>query len=751
MSRSSLPDLDLVLGELQESVTPPRDRGGTEEIPQDTQTSSAFSFTHIQPPSSLMVDTLNKGESSTSSPTSLLTSSSASTKYRLWVTPEDQENPCYRLIGQGSTFCIQSSCSTNHRSTKHFHPLPGEIYVLKTSTSAFKEPSLKSEILGDSLTQKWLLELCTLEEWSHRFLLVQQEEKDPTIRQPTSKIFESDLEAKQNERELHKSFKTPSKKKFIQPDQLKKDHTEFQILFPDKNIKSEPISPKEISLQNIMEKIDLISRAIERVYYTQQQDNSVLMEGLRSLDTRIDDVSDQLGSKVVLDSQFQAPNIWLTLATIVDEIKANSSANHEDHKEKFDKIQESVRLSQSLLEKRLLDHATLQMEPILLQLNQLNSFVVEASRTLNKKILDLSVGSSQLISHISRQEYETQENMFNKRIGLLESELNILRSQHDSSVIKFGQLGFRSNKECDAWMESHHPGEDFGLLIDLHLLLEHVFVQMTGQKLISNLEQIHKMKLRSNNQALAISSFESRLPRIFTLDSKSPIRKDESYFPSIKNWDDWDLPNDGYRDRLNIELHLFKTGHQETLEAELVPLSPFYNLCILALTESVSWMEGLMKFLDDTYNEYSRSRYSPKKAWHITTRLARALIEKVSAPRNSIHNSFRINNPSGISKSICYATLRSLDIMTEISSDNFKNSPIITSELSKFLALNTNYEMVEMVQEKLKLVETDAAQLKREVKGAVSTANTASNKWDTTFKTSIDDVKRRLKALEQRS
>ena len=59
--------------------------------------------------------------------------------------------------------------------------------------------------------------------------------------------------------------------------------------------------------------------------------------------------------------------------------------------------------------------------------------------------------------------------------------------------------------------------------------------------------------------------------------------------------------------------------------------------------------------------------------------------------------------------------------------------------------------LVEMVQEKLKLVETDAAQLKREVKGAVSTANTTSNKWDTTFKTSIDDVKLRLKALEQRS
>ena len=152
--------------------------------------------------------------------------------------------------------------------------------------------------------------------------------------------------------------------------------------------------------------------------------------------------------------------------------------------------------------------------------------------------------------------------------------------------------------------------------------MEHIYVQISGQKLMSNLEKNYKMSLNSLNQALAISSFEARLPRFFSSDIKTHIKKDESYFPGIKNWDEWDLPNDGFRYRLKQKLHLFKTGHLETLESELESLSPFYNLCVLALTESVA--DNLIKFVDDTYNEYARSKYGSRKAWHITTRLAKA-------------------------------------------------------------------------------------------------------------------------------
>jgi len=300
-------------------------------------------------------------------------------------------------------------------------------------------------------------------------------------------------------------------------------------------------------------------------------------------------------------------------------------------------------------------------------------------------------------------------------------------------------------------MEINHPGENFGLLVDFHLVMEHVQVQITGQKLMSNLEKIYKMSLDSNNQALAISSFETRIPRFFSNESKHYVKKDESYFSSIKAWDDWDLPHDGYRDRLNQELHLFKKGHQFLIDTDLPAMSPFHTLCNLALTESVAWVESLMKFLDDTYNEYSRSRFGSKRAWHITTRLAKSLIDKVAVPRNSVQNSFRINELHYVSKSIAYANLRSLDIMMDITSCNFKNSPIITAELSKFLALNSNLELVETIHTKVKALETDNSSMRKEVKGAASAAHSASNKWDSTYKSIIDDLKKRVKSLESRS
>ena len=253
-----------------------------------------------------------------------------------------------------------------------------------------------------------------------------------------------------------------------------------------------------------------MSKAHEKVYYTQQQEHALLLEGLKSFDTRIDDVSERVRSKVELDHHFQAPNVWLTLATLADEIKMGQDNN------KFKALEEKVFSSQALAEKRTSSQVLSKIEPLVLQLNHLNTFVVEAARTLNKKIEEVSFGSVPA-ALVKREEYDTQEKLSNARILEIENELNSLRSYHDSSTISFGQLGFRSNKECDSWMEIHHPGEDFGLLIDLHLLLEHVYVQMTGQKLISNLEKNHKMKLRSNNQALAILSFESRLPRILYL------------------------------------------------------------------------------------------------------------------------------------------------------------------------------------------------------------------------------------------
>jgi len=730
MSQSaSLSDLAAVLDEIEASVPPSSHTGGGGGT---SPSSSEESFAHVETPARARFHSPSlEGEStemsSSTLPAAVLAVSHSEKRYCLWQAPDTFENSCFRLIGQGSAFCIISDCSVAHKSTKHFHPLPGEIYVKKHNTQAFIAPSISSSILTKDLLEAWFATSCTIVEWNERFALAKHEEKYPILRKTDEKISQVDLEAKEVLMVSTLAFKTPAKKRRVSPFQLQIDLPEVESL-------SDPIPGSENHLYLLNQKLVVIAKALETIYVSQQKEASMAVESFQHTDARITMVEQAFGTPPQnLDEVFQAPNLWLTLGSVADLVKG---LQLEVSKLKSSNVSTTIQANVNVMNK---------------QIHELNMFAVDAIRKLNKRInLTPSVSSDNLKSFFI-DEINQRESILTSRMNEMEKELAALRSSKDSTVIKFGQLGFRSQQDCTAWLQLHHPGNEFGLLVDFHLVMEHVFVQINGQKLLANLEKIYKMDLRSNNQALAISSFEGRLPRFFSQDSKVHVKKDESYFHGIKSWDEWDLPNDGFRDRLNVELHLFKNGHLETLDNELTHLSPFHNLCVLALTESVAWVDSLIKFVDDTYNEYSRSRYGHRKAWHITTRLAKSLIEKVATPRNSIHNSFTINKPSQVSKSITYASLRSLDLMMDIIRVNFKNSPIITAELSKFLALNTNYEALEQVQKKISTIETDHASMKKEVKSAVSAANTAGNKWDSTLKPQFEDFKKRIRSLESRN
>jgi len=712
------PDLAGVLQEINAGSLSSTTGGRVRESPSRSEES----FSHVETPSRSHPSSSSfEGESPSSNilPDAVLASSQIDTRYRLWKAPSSFEDSCFRLIGQGGSFCITQGCTVSHKSLKHFHPLPGEIYVKKSPTTAFIAPSIPSSVLREELIRTWFSTTCTIIEWNQRFSLAQHEDKYPASRNPEEKISEGDIKAKKVVLLSTLAFKTPAKKAQV-------SNSQMQLDLPKLSSLSDPISNLPGELEPINRKLELVSDLIQKIYFHQQRDFSTSVDGLHHADARLSKLEQDFGSPPHnLDEVFQAPNIWLTLGSLAEHLKATQSQIEKDQESngKFEQMSNRV--------------------------NELNYFAIDAVRKLNNRINN-SISSVNLTPSVA-DDFDQRESIMLSRMSELESELAALRASKDSSAIKFGRLGFRTQSDCSSWLETHHPSGEFGLLVDFHLVMEHVFVQINGQKLLANLEKIYKMDLRSNNQALAISSFETRLPRFFSQDLKVHVRKDESYFHGIKSWDEWDLPNDGYRDRLNVELHLFKVGHQETLDHELEHLSPFHNLCVLALTESVAWVDGLIKFVDDTFNEYSRSRYGNKKAWHITTRLAKSLIDKVAMPRNSIHNTFAIKKPSQVSKSISFASLRSLDLMMGIMEVNFKNSPIITAELSKFLALNTNYEAVEQMQKKVNSLEADSVAVRKDVKSAVSAANTAGNKWDSSIKPQLEDFKKRIRALEARN
>jgi len=757
-SHPSLTELDAVLREIDQASATPRDQGGSSSHSANSIQESSSPFSHVERPllegpqdENGQVVLPSQGESTSTTtpilsfklPATVRATAGDQTKYKLWRAPTDVSNHCFHLIGQGASFCIKDFCTINHKgSPQFFQPLPGELFVLRSPSTAFIAPKLEPYHLADSVIESWFSDGCTIDEWHRRFLLAKQEQIKPVVRDPFEEITASDLKTKDLLVNTTLAFKTPSRKKQAASIQLQVDIPEFKLILHELD------SDRDIYV-TLNKKFSEVGKTLETLFINQQHENNNHIEGLDRLDLKFSQLINLIGDRpLALDSKFIAPNLWLSFVMLADEVK-KVMTEHMGLKRESNSIRSTLN-SVSHKADELYDLKSNE-ELMIKQIKDLTTFSIESSRKLNDRISNLPSQQQSSTLETFQDEVNQKETLMLGLISKLESDIAGLRSNYDTDAIKFGQLGFRSAKDCDGWMELHHPEEDFGLLVDFHLVMEHLYVQTTGQKLMSNLEKVYKMSLRNNNQALAISSYEARVPRFFSGEARTYTKKDESYFAAIKTWDDWDLPNDGFRDRLHFELQLFKSGHQETLDAELTPLSPFYNLCVLALTESVSWVDNLVKFIDDTYNEYSRSRYGPKKAWHVTTRLAKALIERVAQPRNSIHNSFKINRPSEVSKSIAYSSLKSLDLMMKISTANFKNSPIITAELSKFLALNSNHEVVEKLQSKFSQIETESSSLRKEVKGAVTAANTASNKVDSSLKSTIDDLKKRIKSLESRN
>ena len=115
-------------------------------------------------------------------------------------------------------------------------------------------------------------------------------------------------------------------------------------------------------------------------------------------------------------------------------------------------------------------------------------------------------------------------------------------------------------------------------------------------------------------------------------------------------------------------MSIFRTAHAETLQTHLPPTSEIYFVALASLTESVACVLGFINYIDETYSQYASGKFKVKKSWHITTKLATALINDIGMPRRGAMNSFKAGDGQQINQTILYAVVRSLDKMTLIQS-----------------------------------------------------------------------------------
>ena len=339
---------------------------------------------------------------------------------------------------------------------------------------------------------------------------------------------------------------------------------------------------------------------------------------------------------------------------------------------------------------------------------------------------------------------------FESRIEDLTTRVSKVTADNDEQAIRFAGLGFRSIREASAWLAIYMPDHHCGLIVDVHTVMEHIQVQSFGQDSIKTLESLIKLKIKTMADALAMTAFEQKIPRFFKKASSHKVIKDDaSFFDTVCSWDKWDAPGTGFRAQLKDELVTFRAARLENIDNALERDSIGYAVAIMALTESVSWIEGFIVFIDDYHRDLTKAKFGVKKAWHVATRLGTRILQEIAYPRNGVSNSFEVGKNDQICQRIVWAVLRSHDIMARYKRNAFKDDPTVSAELVKFMAVNTGFEALDVLAHKVRLMEADVAISKKAALEATKAASAATNKTDE-LKKVCELLSKRISKLESK-
>jgi lysozyme family protein len=345
----------------------------------------------------------------------------------------------------------------------------------------------------------------------------------------------------------------------------------------------------------------------------------------------------------------------------------------------------------------------------------------------------------------------------NQAIDYTDNEVNVLRNtksevhrkideliadtHHDA--IKFNGFGFRRYNEAAAWLETHSPDHKFGLIVDVHMVFEHLY--SAAEKTVPALQQLKKIEMTNMSQGIAVSFFDQPIPKLLCEGTGySVVQTNESYFDHIKSYKEWDTPHKGYRVWLKHDLGSFDAAHRQLVTNCTIPQSPLQATASLSCSYSISWIEAFIIFIDDTYDELTQAKFLGAREWSLIARLAYRILVEVSAPRNGIKHSFITGRNDLIAKQI-WSVIQSHDLMASYKSKSFKNDPSVSSKY----VMNTGMDLVDQLVKRVTTLEELVKGLIKDVKVAELKSSSASNGVSSITKT-IEALVKRVASLESK-
>jgi hypothetical protein len=232
------------------------------------------------------------------------------------------------------------------------------------------------------------------------------------------------------------------------------------------------------------------------------------------------------------------------------------------------------------------------------------------------------------------------------------------------------------------------------------VVLEHIYYALEG---IDTIAKLYKIKVMCIANSVVVTLFDTKTPKFFCkVQGHRVLKGDASYLDTIATQSDWLDVRTGFKIWLQEALLAeFQESHGMFIDQAVSIGSKPHILAHAALTELVVCLIGFIQLVDEYYRELLEANFGSGKAWHVTKRLAKQILKQCRSSAIWVQNAFQVGDSRQICQQILWSVLKSQDVMNEYKRLNFKSQPLITTELAKFLAINTSFEAIKKVMAKM--------------------------------------------------
>jgi hypothetical protein len=276
----------------------------------------------------------------------------------------------------------------------------------------------------------------------------------------------------------------------------------------------------------------------------------------------------------------------------------------------------------------------------------------------------------------------------------------------------------------------------YALIFDVCGILEAIEDEgATNQSdLLRDMKKRDDLSVNGVAEGQALTAHLHEIPRIFHSNSNklSNLENNESHLNRMPSYKHWSYGSHCLKRKIESKLvtdsELVKVRysnrqiiHQNHFAAGTMACS----IANEALDKSVTWMTGLISFIDRRYeNLHGGSRFTTAQAWSLTTQLVRRIFSDLHTSRMGTTRTVGKDRVV-ICTTLLWSAFRTHDKMAEFENLNFENHSSISSEHVKFLAMSSGFEALEEVKMKFKTMGDQLKEMQSSVKQADKKAENA--------------------------